>query len=173
MVVGTIVALKTVILSPGNNIMQIQSSTQEMIKELKEVKSVFSNCEKSEQKSYNHELEQQARLDLAVSLQMSLDIDWVINKFMEHIHSYLLFDGFAYNCAEPNTQIKYSRQRGHCCSYNLNIENADLGKIELYRGRKFAESELMLLENLLSILIYPLRNAIQYKQASMLAHCDA
>lgn len=152
--------------------MQIQTSTQEMIKELKEVKSVFSNCEKSEQKSYSRELEQQARLDLAISLQMNLDIDWVINKFMEHIHSYMLFDGFAYNCAEPNTQIKHARQRGHHCSYNLNIEDFKLGKIELFRGRKFAESELVLLENLLTILIYPLRNAIQYKQATLLAHSD-
>ena len=58
--------------------MQIQTSTQEMIKELKEVKNVFSNIEKSEPKSYSLELEQQARLDLAMSLQLSLDPDRVI-----------------------------------------------------------------------------------------------
>jgi len=153
--------------------MQSQSSTQEMIKELKEVRSVFSNCEKAELQGYNRELEQQARLDLAISLQMSLDIDWVINKFMNHIHAYFLFDGFVYTCAEPDTQIKQSRQRGHSCFYNLNIEDKDLGKLKFYRGRKFTESELVLLENLLTILIYPLRNAIQFKQASLLAHCDA
>ena len=93
--------------------MQIQSSTQEMIKELKEVKSVFSNCEKPEKKSYNPELEQQARLDLAIALQMSLDVDWVLNKFMEHIHSYFLFDGFVYTCADPVVNIESARQKGH------------------------------------------------------------
>ena len=134
--------------------MQIQSSTQEMIKELKEVKNVFSEVERTDPKLFTRELEQQARLDLAISLQMSLDVDWVINKFMEHIHSYFLFDGFAYNCSEPNTQIKYSRQRGHQCSYNLTIENENLGKLEVFRGRKFAESELMILENLMMILVY-------------------
>lgn len=152
--------------------MQIQSSTQEMIKELKEVKNDFTNSEKSEPKDYNHELEQQARLDLAISLQMSLDLDWVINKFMEHIHAYILFDGFSFNCAEPNAQIKYARQKGHSCTYNLHIEDTDLGKLEIFRGRKFVESELVLLENLLSILVYPLKNAMQFKQAIMLAHCD-
>jgi len=157
----------------GTTNMQSQTSTQEMIKELKEVKNVFSNAEKVEQKDYNHELEQQARLDLAMSLQMSLDLDWVINKFMEHIHSYFLFDGFSFNCAEPNAQIKYARQKGHSCTYNLHIEDTDLGKLEIFRGRKFVESELVLLENMLSILIYPLKNAIQFKQAIMLAHCDA
>lgn len=153
--------------------MQSQTSTQEMIKELKEVKNIFTNIEKSEPKGYSHELEQQARLDLAMSLQMSLDQNWVINKFMEHIHSYFLFDGFIYNCAEPDTQIKYARQKGHSCSYNLHIEDVELGKLELFRGRKFAESELVLLENLLSMLVYPLRNAIQFKQAVMQAHSDA
>jgi len=157
----------------GTTNMQSQTSTQEMIKELKEVKNVFSNTDKVEQKDYNHEHEQQARLDLAISLQMSLDLDWVINKFMEHIHSYFLFDGFSFNCAEPNAQIKYARQKGHSCTYNLHIEDTDLGKLEIFRGRKFVESELVLLENLLSILVYPLRNAIQFKQAILLAHCDA
>lgn len=153
--------------------MQIQSSTQEMIKELKEVKSVFSNCEKSDRKNYSRELEQQARLDLAMTLQMSLDIEWVTYKFMEHIHSYFLFDGFAYSNEEIAVEIKQSRQKGHSCSYNLQIEEIQLGKIEIFRGRKFAESELMLLENLLTILIHPLKNAIQFKKASLLAYSDA
>jgi len=153
--------------------MQIQSSTKEMIRELKEVKNVFSNCEKPEQKVYSRDLEQQAQLDLAMSLQMSLDIDWVLNKFMEHIHSYFLFDGFEYNCVEPNVSIQSARQKGHSCSYNLKIEDMELGKLVVYRGRKFVESELVLLENLLSILIYPLRNSIQFKKASLMAHCDA
>jgi len=153
--------------------MQSQTSTQEMIKELKEVRNIFSQCEKPGKQAYNHELEQQARLNLAMSLQMSLDIDWVINKFMEHIHAYLMFDGFAYRCADPDTQIVSARQKGHSCSYNLNIDNALLGKLQLFRGRKFSESELVLLENLLTILVYPLRNAIEYKKASLLAHCDA
>jgi len=153
--------------------MQSQTSTQEMIKELKEVKNIFSNCEKLEPKDFSYELEQQARLDLAMSLQMSLDLDWIINKFMEHIHSYFLFDGFAYTNSESNTQIKIARQKGHSCSYNLSLETLGLGKLELFRGRKFTESELMLLENLLGILVYPLRNAIKFNQAILLAHSDA
>ncbi len=153
--------------------MQTQTSTQEMIKELKEVKNIFSHIEKAEPKSYSHELEQQARLDLAMSLQMSLDLDWVINKFMEHIHAYLMFDGFIYNSDEPATQIKMARQKGHSCTYNLHVEETDLGKLQLFRGRKFNESELILLENLLTILVYPLRNALQFKQAITLAHRDA
>jgi len=153
--------------------MQTQSATQQMIKELKEVKGIFSNIEKAEPKSYNHALEQQARLDLAMSLQMSLDLEWLVNTFMEHIHAYLMFDGFAYNSEETQTLITSSRQKGHSCTYNLQLEDIALGKLQLFRGRKFSESELVMLENLLTILVYPLRNAIQFKQAMTLAHRDA
>ena len=153
--------------------MRIHTSTQEMVKELKEVKGVFSNHIKPQQKQYNRELEQQARLDLALTLQMSLDVDWVMNKFMEHIHAYFLFDGFSYQCAQPEVQIESARQKGHSCCYQLQIEEMDLGKLEVYRGRKFVESELVLLENLLSILVYPLRNALQYKKTTLMAYCDA
>jgi len=153
--------------------MQTQSSTLEMIKELKEVKNIFSHIEKSEPKSYSHELEQQARLDLAMSLQMSLDLDWVVNTFMEHIHAYLMFDGFTYQSESNATHITQARQKGHSCTYNLHLEEADLGKLQIFRGRKFSESELVMLESLLTILVYPLRNAIQFKQAITLAHRDA
>lgn len=153
--------------------LQSQSSTQEMIKELKEVKSIFSNCEKSDKKSYSRDIQQQAYLDLSMRLQVSLDIEWVVGQFMEHIHSYLLFDGYAYSCEEPKAQINYARQKGHSCTYNLKVETVNLGTLEVYRGRKFAESELVLLENLLTLLVYPLRNSIQYKKASLLAHSDA
>jgi len=149
------------------------TSTQEMIKELKEVKSIFSNIEKAEPKSYNYQYEQQARLDLAMSLQMSLDLEWMVNKFMEHIHAYFMFDGFAYHSEETQTQINVSRQKGHSCSYNLHIEEIKLGQLKMFRGRKFSESELVLLESFLSILIHPLRNAIQFQQAIALAHRDA
>ena len=153
--------------------MQSQTSTQEMIKELKEVRSIFSSCEKSDKKSYTREIQQQAYLDLSMRLQVSLDIDWVVSQFMEHIHSYLLFDGYAYQCAEPEAKLQYARQKGHSCTYNLKIEQTDMGTLEVFRGRKFVESELVLLENLLTLLVYPLRNAIQYKKASLLAHSDA
>lgn len=153
--------------------MQTQTSTQEMIKELKEVKNVFSNCEKPGKQRFDHELEQQARLDLAMSLQMSLDVDTLISQFMEHAHAYLLFDGFTFSSTQPEIQINNARQQGHRCTYNLEIEGVALGVLDVYRGRKYAESELLLLENLLTILIYPLRNAIQFKKASLLAHCDA
>ena len=154
--------------------MQTQTSTLEMIKELKEVKGVFNAREQADLGQISSiEVQQQIMLDLAVRLQMSLDVDWIINQFMEHIHSYLLFDGYSFQINNPAVEIELGRLKGHSCSYSLTIEDEDLGELVLYRGRKFAESELVLLENLLCSLLYPLRNGIQFKKASLLAHKDA
>ncbi len=153
--------------------MQIQSSTQEMIKELKEVKSVFNECERADYRPFDPVQEQQAQLDLAIALQMSLDIDWVISTFMQHMHAYLLFDGYSYQCESPDVSIENARQRGHSCAYNLDIEGTKLGRLTVYRGRRFVESERMLLENMLILLIHPLRNSLNHRVATQLAYTDA
>jgi len=43
----------------------------------------------------------------------------------------------------------------------------------VFRGRKFSESELVLLENILCSVLYPLKNSIQFHGAVLSARCDA
>ncbi|MDH5484567.1 MAG: GGDEF domain-containing protein [Gammaproteobacteria bacterium] len=154
--------------------MQSQISTIEMIKDRKEVRGIFhAHEQKSRAKKTGAALNQQVLLDLSMRLQMSLEVDWIINQFMEYIHSHFMFDGFRYELPEHDIELVQGREKGHTCSYALNIENHKLGQINVFRGRKFAESELVLLENMLCSLLYPLRNAVLYLQASLLAHSDA
>ena len=154
--------------------MQYHNSPSQMIKELKEVRGIFESTEQVDAgKPFNAQLEQQIMLDLSMRLQMSLELEWVVSQFMEQIHSYFLFDGFSYQLEKPNLDLTNGRQKGHSCSYHLSIEDEQMGDLVMYRGRKFAESELVLLENLLCRLLYPLRNAIQFRNATLSAHCDA
>ncbi|TNF38778.1 MAG: GGDEF domain-containing protein [Gammaproteobacteria bacterium] len=154
--------------------MQTQPSTLQMIKELKEVKGMFNGVEQvATGKAKRVQVQQQAMLELGMRLQMSLDVDWLIEQFMQYVHAYLLFDGFQYSSAYLQKSIAQGRQKGHQCSYNLSIENEQLGGLTIFRGRKYSESELMLLENLLCSLLYPLRNAMKYHQASLQAHVDS
>lgn len=154
--------------------MPYQSSPLDMIKEQKSAQNLAQNFSTAEQqKVIDPVLEQQLKLDLVTKLQMSLDIDWVINQFMEYMHTYLLFDGFSYQNDDLDVTIQLGRESFHTCRYNLTLEEAGLGNIRLFRGRKFFESELVLLENQLCQLVYPLRNAVQYRKASLLAYKDA
>ncbi|MFW2373061.1 MAG: GGDEF domain-containing protein [Gammaproteobacteria bacterium] len=154
--------------------MPYQSTSLDMIKEQKAAQSLASNLTSADQmKAIDPVLEQQLRLDLATKLQMSLDINWVISQFMEHMHAYLLFDGYSYQNDGLDITVQLGRKSFHSCRYNLTLEEAGLGNISLFRGRKFSESELVLLENQLCQLVYPLRNAVQYHKASLLAYQDA
>ncbi|HEY9052354.1 MAG TPA: GGDEF domain-containing protein [Gammaproteobacteria bacterium] len=154
--------------------MQTQPSTLQMLKELKEVNGRFNTVEQAVPgKSRRAQIQQQALLDLSMRLQISLEVDWLIDQFMQYLHTYLLFDGYQYSLSAVQKNITQGRQQGHQCSYNLSIENDQLGELIIYRGRKYSESELVLLENLLCSLLYPLRNAIRFQQATQQAHTDS
>lgn len=154
--------------------MQFQTSSQQMLKDRKVAKGMVQGFPKPDaKKPQDIHVEQQQKLDLSIRLQMSLETDWVISQFMEYIHAFLMFDGYSYHLGSPEVSLEFGRQSQHSCRYSLNIEDSELGELVVYRGRKFVESELMLLENFLAFLIHPLRNSIHYKQASLLAYRDA
>ena len=154
--------------------MQTHTSTVAMIRDLKEVKGIFQTYEQADNSQiFKPDVQQQIMLDISMRLQQSLDVEWVVQSFMESMHSYLLFDGYNFENDEPELQIQMGRQKGHKMSYGLTIEDTQLGQLVVYRGRKFSEAELTFFENILCALVYPLRNAIQFSQATMLAHKDA
>jgi diguanylate cyclase (GGDEF)-like protein len=115
----------------------------------------------------------QPHLELTLRLQTSLEVEWVMDQFMKEIRTHVPYDGYRYSLAQPVLEMKAGREQGHSCTYNLSIEGFNLGKVVLYRGRKFVESELVLLESLFGSLVYPLRNAIMYRKATLQAHQDA
>lgn len=151
--------------------MPIQPSPLDLVRNLRDVRTLLQAREQADRNSPNqawHPLS----LELTMKLQTSLDLEWIIDQFMKMIHGHLLYDGYNYGLAQPEVAMTAGRNAGHSCTYNLSIENFDLGKLVVHRGRKFVESELMVLENLIASLIYPLRNAIMYRNAALLAHHD-
>ena len=152
--------------------MQFQTSTSELRKDNKLASAGPARRSVAAEALTQSDRLQAVMLDITLQLQTSLELEWVINQFMEIIHGYLVFDGFNYQLDEPDIGLVRDRQKGHHCEYHLTIDEFDMGVLRLYRGRKFSESELMLLENLLCSLLYPLRNSIQYRKATLSAHYD-
>jgi diguanylate cyclase (GGDEF)-like protein len=107
----------------------------------------------------------QGVLELTGVLQTTLEADQQIRLFARHISRALEFDGIAY--AHETEQLDYSegRQATHSVTYDLVLEGDSLGTLLLYRELPFADDEIHALENLLCALIYPLRNALVYRQA--------
>ena len=108
-------------------------------------------------------------------LVTTLEVDRCVEIFMQAVAEDIPFDGFHYTVKrpEPAIDLHFGRQSRHNCSYNLSIDETVLGELTLYRGRKFAESELKHLEKMLCVLVHPLKNAIMYRKAILMSQTDA
>ena len=111
-------------------------------------------------------------LELASILQTTLDVEIQINLFGKEIQRYLPIDGLVYTLPTSEAQFIYGSDASQRATYALVLHEQSLGTINVCRDMPFAEHDLTSLENLLCALIYPLRNALSYKQAVELASRD-
>jgi diguanylate cyclase (GGDEF)-like protein len=111
-------------------------------------------------------------LELSSILQTTLEIDVQIGLFGKEIQRYLSIDGLVYTPPGTDDEIIYGREASQRATYDLKLEEKSLGTVRVYREMPFAEKEISSLENLLCALVYPLRNALSYRQAVELASRD-
>ena len=117
--------------------------------------------------------ELQQTLKLAGLLQTSLEIDSVLNYFLQAAQELVKFDAAHYSFEEQKLNLKYGKTQRHRCSYRLRLAGEFLGELIFTRRRRFAEEEMEHLENLMSQLIFPLRNAVWYQRAIQAAKIDS
>lgn len=111
-------------------------------------------------------------LELASILQTTLDVEQQILLLGREIQRYLAVDGLHYDLPGGRQSVTFGSEGAHRATYDLMLESTELGSIRAYRDVPFAERELHSLEKLLCALVYPLRNALMYKQAVELASRD-
>jgi len=111
-------------------------------------------------------------LELSSILQTTLDIHQQINLFGKEIQRYLSIDGFAYTLPDGQETVLYGHEASQRATYDLKLEDKSLGSLRVCREAPFAAKEIQSLENLLCALVYPLRNALSYKQAVEMASRD-
>lgn len=116
--------------------------------------------------------ELQHTLKLAGLLQTSLEIDSVLNFFLQAAQLLVKFDAAHYSYEEQQLNLDYGKTQRHRCSYRLRLAGEFLGELIFTRRRRFTEQEMEKLESLMSQLIYPLRNAIWYQRALKAARID-
>lgn len=117
--------------------------------------------------------ELQQTLKLAGLLQTSLEIESVLNYFLQAAQQLVKFDAAHFSFEERNLNLKFGKTQRHRCSYRLRLAGEFLGELVFTRRRRFAEQEMEYLENLMGQLIYPLRNAVWYQRALQAAKVDA
>lgn len=111
-------------------------------------------------------------LALTGVLQTTLETSELISLFAKELSGFVRFDGVSYQLPELQINISVGSLTSHSCQYQLLVSGEALGEIKLFRFYPFEENELETIENLLSGLLYPLRNALLYHRAIQTAMFD-
>jgi len=147
---------------------------QEMIPDYEDyVNNVSSDAIKNYHKPMNDmkNMEQQA-LQVANVLQTSLDVNKLIEMFAEKLADFVAHDSLLFVNEEENLELLVGRPTINTCTYQVTLLEKSLGDVTISRHVPFDENEIKWFESLLCSLIYPLHNALLYKQAVQTAYKD-
>ncbi|MEH6492961.1 GGDEF domain-containing protein [Halopseudomonas sp.] len=99
------------------------------------------------------------------NLQTTLEVGQVLSLFHKGLQELLQVDALEYkNNADPSP-IQVGQPALHRCSYRISHAGNYLGELQFSRQQRFAENELLAIETLLGTLLFPLRNALMYREA--------
>jgi diguanylate cyclase (GGDEF)-like protein len=110
--------------------------------------------------------------ELSGSLQTTLEVEEQINLFTREIRRAISIDGVVYRNSTEALELVVGDAATHRATYDLELHGTQLGSVEFNRELPFAKQEIITLEDLLCALVYPLRNALTYRQAIKLALRD-
>lgn len=111
-------------------------------------------------------------LQISSALQTSLDIEQLIEAFIQEVKVSIPVDGVRFHNSQQGVDLKIGRNAAHVCSYTLTINEQSLGEVVFMRKTGFTPSQSNELELLLRSLIHPLRNALLYRAALLKAQRD-
>lgn len=112
------------------------------------------------------------QLKLTSLLQTTLKIEPLFDLFFGQLQHLIKINSCHYCFPDKNLDIKLGKATTHTADYSLKLGDDILGNIILSRKQRFTETELLHIESLLGILIYPLRNALSYRDAIQQALSD-
>ncbi|GGX60718.1 GGDEF domain-containing protein [Saccharospirillum salsuginis] len=112
------------------------------------------------------------RLQVLTQLQTTLDVEQILRIFHAELQQLVPLAGCDYHLPGQSISLNLGDTGRHRCSYQLSLNDEDYGEIAFTRNRRFQERELTLLESVMGLLIYPLRNALSYRRAIDTAMID-
>lgn len=125
-------------------------------------------------KSKPKQLNLEDTLSFVQSLQSSLELEVILTVFLEKLCLFIPGCRLAYQHEDLGLELALGGPVfKHQCFYQLSTEQQNLGEIRISNSSKFAEPDLIEIEQCLSHLLYPLRNAMLYQEAIRCARLDA
>jgi len=105
-------------------------------------------------------------------LQTTLEIEQLVTLFSQQIKPAIPHEGISYHNDPLGLAIHFGKKPKYQTQYRLLVNGEPLGEISLHREWDFSTEDNKVFEYTLCGLVYPLRNAILYRQALHAAHKD-
>lgn len=105
-------------------------------------------------------------------LQTTLDVERLVDLFSDQVRPLVGHDGVAYRNAAQSICFKIGDDSRHSGTFRLMMGSQNLGELAFLRRIRFSSRELGYLEELLALLVQPLRNALLYRYALWSASKD-
>ncbi len=105
-------------------------------------------------------------------LQSTLELEKLIELFDDEMAAVVPHEHLSYENQDEGIKYDIGKAAIHRSIYSLVLFGKKMGEIIISRNSKFVDVEINKIESLISALIYPLRNALLYKQAVEKAYSD-
>lgn len=110
--------------------------------------------------------------EMLSALQTTLEVEGLLDIFSVHLQPFVPHGSWSFMSDRHQLELRSGKKGRHSCTYTLKLENEVLGDLRFTRNKRFSENELATIEACLCRLLYPLRNALLYRQALRSALVD-
>jgi diguanylate cyclase (GGDEF)-like protein len=105
-------------------------------------------------------------------LQSTLELEKLVELFDDELAAVVPHEHLSYENLDEAIKYDIGQPGRHRSTYGLVLFGKKMGELTISRNNKFVDVEIQKIESLISALIYPLRNALLYKQAVEKAYID-
>ena len=109
---------------------------------------------------------------LLEQLQTTLDLDKLLDIFAMEAAQYIKFTGLYFTSKITNKVLRGSRKAKHERQFELKLNNEFIGTISYSINSPVSMHNYQDIQRIHQIMLYPLKNALQYHQAMQLAMQD-
>lgn len=110
---------------------------------------------------------------LLEQLQTTLSLDTLLTIFATEATRYIKFSGLYFKSTTVSKTLRGSRKTKHERQFELKLNNEFIGTLSYSINNPISMHHYKDLQRIHQILLYPLKNALQYHQAMMLAMQDS
>ncbi len=111
-------------------------------------------------------------LRITSALQVTLDLEKLLRLFSKELSAYVQHKSLAYENRSARISLELGEKASYSCQYELVVSQKNIGSITITRAQSFDDRSIREFEALLCGLIYPLLNALMFRDALESAHRD-